>query len=129
MVTKELIDLKNETDQKINKLIKEGKCPRTASFLREIVARINKEIEKEMKNPKLFYVVFSPTKNSEIFETREEARDYLFDIRREFPKHEFSIRIAEVRNYYQEEDGQWNYEDKMDTFTFINQNNINKFNA
>ena len=67
-----------------------------------------------MKNtPKLFYVVDPKIRNREIFETLEEAEDFAKLLREPY-----QIHIADVRNWYFEEDlKMFKYEDKVDTFT------------
>lgn len=66
---------------------------------------------------RLFWVVDSPDSNEEIFATREQAEDYAD---RTYGKRApYTIYIGEVRNYYQEPDGGWNYDDEADTFRVI----------
>jgi len=72
---------------------------------------ISAEYNRSDETPKLFYVVDPQEKNREIFETLEEAEEFAKSI-----KEPFKISIADVRNYYLENNGKWNYEDKIDTF-------------
>lgn len=66
-----------------------------------------------MSRARLFWVVISPEDNEEIFETQEQAEEYAKAFSKQEP---YSISIAEVKNYFQEPSGAWNYEDLADTF-------------
>lgn len=78
----------------------------------------NGEITMRNDNePRLFWVVDSPEENEEIFTTREKAEQYA---KRFGKKRPYTISIAEVRNYYFDEQlNDWNYDDHSDTFTKI----------
>jgi hypothetical protein len=65
---------------------------------------------------RLFWVVDSPEDNEEIFEAQEDAKKYAEKYGKQSP---YRIYIAEVRNYFQEANGAWNYEDHSDTFNTI----------
>ncbi len=69
-----------------------------------------------MRKTRLFYVIDSATSNEELFATLEEAIQYhnIFS-KEDKPR----MYIAEVRNSFQEDDGEWNYSDLSDTFTII----------
>lgn len=75
---------------------------------------------------RLFFVTTFGDRNEEIFETLEEAREYLKATSKERNARRMLglglIRVAIVRHAYKETiDGKevWNYEDLSDTFEFI----------
>lgn len=74
------------------------------------------------EQPRLFWVVEGTSswdtedQNEEIFATRDEADIYAQVFGKKRP---YRIYIGEVRNYYQEDNGSWNYDDQSDTFTPI----------
>lgn len=68
-----------------------------------------------MDKTRLFFVVDSKKDNREIFETYEDASDFYNTI--EYNSHP-RMFIAKVKNAFKE-DGEWNYEDKADTFTEV----------
>jgi len=61
---------------------------------------------------RIFFVVTHEENNEEIFETLEGANHFA-----EITGGD--VGIAQVRNAFKEEDGQWNYEDYSNTFEFI----------
>lgn len=65
---------------------------------------------------RLFFVTSSSVDNEEIFETLEDAREYI-----EATKFGATPRIwiCMVKHAYQEDNGEWNYEDFNDTFTKV----------
>lgn len=75
-------------------------------------------------NARLFWVVqgnsyredIEDYQNEEIFETQAEAEEYAKVFGKQSP---YRIFIAEVRNYFQEANGSWNYDDQADTFSPI----------
>lgn len=75
-----------------------------------------------MEEPRLFWVVEGTSyhdtenQNEEIFATQEEANEYAKVFGKKRP---YRIYIGEVRNYFREDDGSWNYDDQSDTFKQI----------
>ena len=75
-----------------------------------------------MNKTRVFFVVDSIEDNEEIFETKEEAVNWLNGIAK---KNKPRIYIAIVKNAYKEHDyiGKkelgWNYDDRSDTFEII----------
>lgn len=69
-----------------------------------------------MNEARLFWVVDSDEDNEEIFETQDQANSYAEKYGKREP---YRIYIGEVRNFYQEADGGWNYDDHSDTFSHI----------
>ena len=67
---------------------------------------------------KLFFVVDFKGENEEIFETLEEAKKYRKSHYSTTRKPSL-LRVAMVKNYFQEPTGEWNYEDHSDTFDFL----------
>jgi hypothetical protein len=65
---------------------------------------------------RLFWVVDSPDDNPEIFTTETDAEAYA---KKYGDKAPYTIGIAEVRHFYQEPSGEWNYDDLVDTFRRI----------
>ena len=65
---------------------------------------------------RLFWVVDSLEDNEEIFETLQEADEFLLTLK---PEDKPRINICIVKNAYKEDDGSWNYEDQSDTFEII----------
>jgi len=65
---------------------------------------------------RLFWVVDSLNDNEEIFETLQEADEFLLTLD---PEDKPRINICIVKNAYKEENGQWTYEDLADTFEII----------
>jgi hypothetical protein len=65
---------------------------------------------------RVFFVTDGKTTNEEIFETLEEAQQYMLDAidSEDSPR----VYIAMVKNAYKE-DGKWNYEDFSDTFRIV----------
>lgn len=66
---------------------------------------------------RVFFVTTSSEDNEELHETREKAIEY-------FNEHlqgraGASITMCMVRNAYREENGEWNYDDRSDTFEVI----------
>lgn len=70
----------------------------------------------EVKEVRLFFVTDSTEDNEEIFETLQEAEEYLK--RTKLGKNP-RIRICMVRNAYKEDNGGWNYDDYSDTFETV----------
>ena len=72
-----------------------------------------------MNETRLFYVTDSVESNEEIFETYQQAREYmkrLEDDNQELVR----LRICEVNNaYYDKQLKSYNYDDRADTFTTI----------
>lgn len=69
-----------------------------------------------MEKSRLFWVVDSHEDNEEIFATKSEALKYAEKYGKQEP---YRIFIAEVRNYFREVNGSWNYDDRADTFDHI----------
>ena len=67
-------------------------------------------------NTRVFFVVDSSEDNEEIFETLEEANKF-FRVIKNNPN--ASIYIAIVKNAFKEDTGEWNYDDRADTFEKI----------
>jgi hypothetical protein len=66
---------------------------------------------------RVFFVVWGNNIERELFETLEEADDYIRDNKLDiFHTH---IAVAIVKHAYKEEDGKWNYDDYSDTFQDI----------
>lgn len=62
---------------------------------------------------RLFFVVDSTEENEEIYETLEEAESDSVNFTK--PR----IRVCIVRNSYREDNGEWNYDDYLNTFETI----------
>jgi hypothetical protein len=79
----------------------------------------------EADNTRVFFVTDSLDNNEEIFETLEEAEEFLDTIpeKRELDdigqSNERRLRICLVRHAYKEANGGWNYDDCVDTFETI----------
>lgn len=78
---------------------------------------------------RLFYVTDSVESNEEIFETYQEARDYMLKL--EADNQELvRLRICEVNNAYRETTkdsktgASWNYDDRSDTFLTVKEFNF-----
>lgn len=65
---------------------------------------------------RLFFVTDSADDNEEIFETLEDAEEYIEATKFNAPPR---IRICIVRNAYKEGGGEWNYDDLSNTFTTV----------
>ena len=70
----------------------------------------------EYDDTRVFFVTDSPDDNEELFETLEDAREYI-----EATKFNGTPRISicMVKNAYKEDNGEWNYDDRWDTFKYI----------
>lgn len=62
-----------------------------------------------------FYVVDSDEENPELFETLEQAQEYIATSELK----NLEIAICQVRHAYQEDNGEWSYEDLSDTFQIV----------
>lgn len=70
------------------------------------------------QNTRLFYITESNKENKELWLTRDEATEHI----NKMPYNDHPVMfIAEVavEDVYQEENGQWNYEDHAETFKII----------
>lgn len=77
---------------------------------------LTREETGEYPDTRLFFVTHSAEDNEELFETLEDAREYIEATKFEgTPK----ISICIVRNSYKEDTGEWNYEDYWDTFQHL----------
>lgn len=109
-----------------DEILCEGKTVGFAKNLGKYLIEENR-VMKYLRDGKkrLFFVVWgkdinndeSGEINREIFETLEEADEYITENKLDtFHTH---IAVSIVKNAYREDDGKWNYEDLSDTFQDI----------
>lgn len=67
----------------------------------------------EYDDTRLFFVTESAEDNEEIFETLEDAQEYVEATKF---RGEPEIWISIVKNAYKEDNGEWNYDDRSNTF-------------
>lgn len=84
----------------------------------------NREISQFYDEARLFWVVDSAEDNEEIFTCLQDAEEYM-----EATKFSATprIRICVVRNAY-EEDGEWHYDDRANTFSTVLSSNSEHWN-
>lgn len=76
----------------------------------------NKDISQFYKEERLFWVTDSTEDNEEIFTCLQDAEEYIEATKFGAPPR---IRICVVRNAYQDERGEWNYDDFANTFSTV----------
>ena len=70
----------------------------------------------EYDDTRVFFVTDSPEDNEELFDTIEDAEEYIHATKfRGKPR----VRICVVKHAYIDDNGEWNYDDEMDTFKTI----------
>lgn len=71
-----------------------------------------------MNKKRLFWIVDSENSEREIFENREEAESFMEEYAKDTGE-AVKLIISECKNYFKEENGEWNYADYRDTFNDI----------